>query len=50
MNEGREAVARWMMQQGYATGHGDTVEDLLRELEAQAQARGRMRYVRGDRR
>ena len=31
----REQVAAWMMQQGYATGHGDTVEDLLKELEWQ---------------
>jgi hypothetical protein len=27
-----EAVAQWMIANGYATGHGDTVEDLLREL------------------
>ena len=31
----REKVAQWMIQQGYATGHGDTVEDLLKELEWQ---------------
>lgn len=31
----REVVARWMMERGYATGHGDTIEDLLGELEAQ---------------
>jgi hypothetical protein len=31
----REKVARWMMQRGYATGHGDTTEDLLVELEWQ---------------
>ena len=31
----REKVAAWMMQQGYATGHGDTIEDLLQELEWQ---------------
>jgi hypothetical protein len=31
----RNKVASWMMAQGYATGHGDTVEDLLRELEWQ---------------
>ena len=28
----REKVAYWMMQQGYATGHGDTIEELLAEL------------------
>ena len=31
----REKVANWMMQRGYATGHGDTTEDLLSELEWQ---------------
>jgi hypothetical protein len=31
----RNKVASWMMAQGYATGHGDTTEDLLRELEWQ---------------
>ena len=31
----REKVAQWMTRQGYATGHGDTVEDLLKELEWQ---------------
>jgi hypothetical protein len=31
----REKVAAWMMRQGYATGHGDTIEDLLKELEWQ---------------
>ena len=31
----REKVAAWMMARGYATGHGDTIEDLLQELEWQ---------------
>jgi hypothetical protein len=31
----REKVAQWMMQHGYATGHGDTIEDLLAELDWQ---------------
>ena len=31
----REKVAQWMMQRGYATGHGDTIEDLLAELDWQ---------------
>jgi hypothetical protein len=31
----REKVAHWMRNCGYATGHGDTVEDLLGELRAQ---------------
>ena len=33
----REKVARWMMGRGYATGHGDSIEDLLKELEWQKQ-------------
>ena len=32
----REKVAAWMIERSYATGHGDTVEDLLKELEWQA--------------
>jgi hypothetical protein len=39
--EEREKVAAWMMRQGYATGHGDTVEDLLKELEWQIRERER---------
>jgi len=31
----REKVAQWMMIRGYATGHGDTTENLLTELEWQ---------------
>jgi len=31
----REKVAQWMIQRSYATGHGDTTEDLLAELEWQ---------------
>jgi hypothetical protein len=37
----REKVAAWMMARGYATGHGDTVEDLLKELEWQIVERER---------
>ena len=33
--EEREACAQWMIQRSYATGHGDTMEDLLKELEWQ---------------
>jgi hypothetical protein len=29
----RNKVAAWMIAQGYATGHGDTIEGLLEELE-----------------
>ncbi|NBW19528.1 MAG: hypothetical protein EBR82_67300 [Caulobacteraceae bacterium] len=31
----KEALAQWMIQRGYATGHGDSVEDLLQELDWQ---------------
>ena len=27
-----EQLAAWMIANGFATGHGDTMEDLLREL------------------
>ena len=28
-------VAEWLMQRSYATGHGETIEDLLAELDWQ---------------
>jgi chemotaxis response regulator CheB len=31
----REKVAKWMVKHGYATGHGDTIEDLLAQLDWQ---------------
>lgn len=31
----RNKLAQWMMARGYATGHGDSIEDLLKELEWQ---------------
>ena len=31
----REKVAAWMIQRGFATGHGDSIEKLLEELEWQ---------------
>lgn len=37
----REKVAAWMIQRSYATGHGDTTEDLLKELEWQVTERER---------
>jgi hypothetical protein len=37
----REKVAQWMMDKGYATGHGDSIEDLLRETEWQVAERER---------
>lgn len=35
----REKVAAWMRSKSYATGHGDTIEDLLKELEWQVAER-----------
>ena len=32
----RERVAAWMHFNDYTTGHGDTIEDLLEEIQAQA--------------
>lgn len=34
MTDAREDVANWMMQHSIATGHGDTLDDLLTELVA----------------
>ena len=34
------AISKWMLKHSYATGHGDTVEDLLNELDWQARERG----------
>jgi len=31
----RNKLAQWMIKRSYATGHGDTMEDLLKELECQ---------------
>jgi len=31
----KEKLAQWMIRSGYATGHGDSVEDLLQELDWQ---------------
>jgi len=28
----RKKVAKWMVERSFATGHGDTIEDLLEEL------------------
>lgn len=31
----RNKIAKWIMARGYSTGHGDTVEDLLKEFNWQ---------------
>ena len=42
-------LAAWMMRQGYATGHGDSIEKLLEELEWQIEERIRNeRSARGN--
>lgn len=33
----REELANWMIAEGFATGHGDSFKDLLRELDWQIQ-------------
>jgi len=35
----REVVAIWMIERGFATGHGDTLQDLLGELSWQLEER-----------
>jgi hypothetical protein len=35
VNEDREKLASWMMANDFATGHGDTIDDLLIELGGQ---------------
>ena len=48
----REKVAAWMNQHGYATGHGETTEDLLAELEwqiAENWTRALIKGVEGER-
>ena len=37
----KEKVAQWMIERGFATGHGDSIEDLLKELEWQVKERER---------
>lgn len=34
----QEQIAQWMITHSYATGHGDTIEDLLSELIGQVRA------------
>lgn len=33
----KEKLVSWMIKNGFATGHGDTLEDLLKELTWQVQ-------------
>jgi len=48
----QQIVAMWMINHGHATGHGDTIDDLLAEFAACARAAGkaegdRAEYERG---
>jgi len=48
----RNKLAQWMIDRGYATGHGDTTEDLLQELEwqiAENWTRGMVNGVQAER-
>ena len=36
-----QKVVNWMLERSYATGHGDMIKDLLKELEWQAAERER---------
>jgi hypothetical protein len=35
----KEKVAHWMIEHSFATGHGDTMDDLLAELSRQVDAK-----------
>lgn len=42
--EAREQLAAWMIEHSFSTGHGDTFEDLLKELDWQVkELRGQQR-------
>lgn len=48
----RNKLAAWMISRGYTTGHGDTIEDLLQELEwqiAENWTRALVKGVEGER-
>jgi len=34
-NKAIESLASWMLMRGFSTGHGDTIDDLLAELDGQ---------------
>ena len=38
MTTDKEQLAAWMIANGFATGHGDTTADLLKELTGQVAA------------
>jgi len=40
-----EEVAKWMIEHGYATGHGDTIANMLDELEMEVMSRENVRAV-----
>jgi hypothetical protein len=42
----RSKLAAWMMAQGYATGHGDTMDGLLKELDWQVRESEREQFAK----
>jgi SOS response regulatory protein OraA/RecX len=41
----RESVANWLMRKGFATGHGDTIVDMIDELEWQVVEKERDKFL-----
>ena len=44
----REKVSQLIMAQGYATGHGDTIEEMLKELDWQVRERVGKQFARSE--
>ncbi len=42
----RERLAKWLLDHGYSTGHGDTFEDLLEELIDQVAESSRQQLLK----
>lgn len=46
LDDSREMLADWMTSHGFATGHGDTLSELLSELSWQVQElRNRLKFI-----
>jgi len=46
MTKEREVVANWIMNKGFATGHGDSIVDMLDEIEWQVAEKEREECAR----
>ena len=44
-NAEREKLASWMISNGFSTGHGDSIEDLLEELTFEIKERITLRVL-----